>query len=227
MREALRRWRARPQGSAGPDSWKSADVARQMLELAARELAAPDAVAPFAAFRQVVERLAAARPAGAAPLRLVDVGCGVGGYADLLERWAPGRFAYTGLDHSEPILAAARARRPDLEFRLFDALEEPLPDGFDVVLASALLDVSPDLGLLDRLLACSAPVVVLHRQRIVRGGEARIDEAPGYAGQTTWRTEVPLGLVEAAAARHGRSIAQTVQVARGVSTFVLERAGAA
>ena len=42
-----------------------------------------------------------------------------------------------------------------------------LLDGFDVVLAGALLDVMPEIGpTLDRLLAADARWVILHRQRI-------------------------------------------------------------
>jgi len=79
-----------------------------------------------------IASLLASHPAGS----LLDVGCGTGFLAELL---APsGRFAYTGLDLSEGMIRAARAKNiPGAVFRQGTADRLPFPDGaFDVVVCS-------------------------------------------------------------------------------------------
>ena len=122
------------------------------------------------------------------PASLLDIGCGVGGYAQLLERYAPGRFEYVGGDESDEILAAARARLPGLWFERRDLFEPGSVDGFDVVLAAALLDVLPDSErALETLLCADARWVVLHRQRI---GAPRVAVVSGYRGQRTTESTI-------------------------------------
>jgi len=74
---------------------------------------------------------------GAARLRLLDIGCGLGFLPDWLA--ANGLLAavdYTGLDASEAILERARLRWPSLRFVQGDPLSGGVPEGgFDAVLA--------------------------------------------------------------------------------------------
>jgi SAM-dependent methyltransferase len=211
--QALRRHR---------NSWRSADVARQMVHLSERQLAAPEEVAPYRSFLTGVTRLLE-HDHLPEPARLLDIGCGVGAYADLLDRYFPGRFDYTGADYSEEVLDVARRRAPSRSFERLDLLEDGVPGGFDVVLASALVDVIPDWErALDRLLAADARVVILHRQRI-SDHESHVDLVPGYRGQRTYATRLSVGDIERIAARHGRRIADSVPVEGEMSSFLLVR----
>lgn len=78
---------------------------------------------------------------------LLDLGCGPGLMVDYLEK--TGRLAnieYHGLDISEKMIAAARARRPDCDFVRRDPLAEPLPDkSVDYVIMNGVLTEKRDL----------------------------------------------------------------------------------
>jgi SAM-dependent methyltransferase len=209
---ALRRYR---------ESWRSSDVASQMLALTDKQLTEPESVAPYRAFAEllafVVEDPELPRPA-----TFLDIGCGMGAYGELLERHAPGRFAYTGADFSREILDVARTRWPERRFEQRDLFEPGATDGFDVVFASALVDVlaEPERAL-DMLLGADARLAILHRQRI--GSRERVSVVPGYRGQRTYSATVTLDQLEAAAERHGRRIAESVPVDDNVQSFVLVR----
>src|SRR5947199_1253493 len=74
--------------------------------------------------------------------RVVDAGCGAGGASVL----AAGRGAHVnGLDAAEALLAIARARVPDGDFRLGDVEALPYADGmFDAVIAADVLPYVAD-----------------------------------------------------------------------------------
>ena len=202
------------------EGWHSADVAAQMVALTELQLRDPEAAAPFRAFLRllpaILDDTALARPAS-----FLDIGCGVGAYAQLLERYAPGRFEYLGADDSEEILAAARARLAGVRFEHRDLFDEGAVDGFDVVLASALLDVLPEPErALDALLGSDARWVLLHRQRI---GTARVAVVSAYRGQRTTEATISAEELAAALERHGRSVVDEVVVERNVRSFLLRR----
>jgi SAM-dependent methyltransferase len=203
------------------DSWKSREVAAQMVELTNRELERPETVPPYRSFKELLQLLVD-EPELPAPARFLDIGCGAGAYAELLERWAPGRFDYLGADYSEQIVHAAQARFPNKTFERRDLFEPGALQGFDVVFASSLVDVLAQYDdALDTLLAADAPWILLHRQRIAR--HARAEVARGYRGQRTYRSYVTLEDLERAAQRHGRRIAGTVKVDGQVHSFLLTR----
>ncbi len=204
------------------DSWRSSDVARQMLELTDRQLVDPEAVPPYRAF---VELLPAVLddPLLPQPATFLDMGCGVGAYGELLARVAPGRFDYVGADYSAEILEVARRRWPDRRFEERDVFAPGALNGFDVVFASALLDVLVDAApALDVLLACDAPWIILHRQRI-DARRPRVEVAPGYKGQQTYSSYLSPRQLADAADRHGRRIAAKVAVEADIRSFVLTR----
>lgn len=209
---ALRRYR---------ESWRSSDVADQMLALTDKQLAEPDAVAPYRSFGELLGILTA-DPDLPRPASFLDIGCGVGAYGELLERHAPGRFEYTGADFSREILDAARRRWPERRFEQRDLFEPGATDGFDVVFASALVDVlaEPDRAL-DALLGADARVAIVHRQRVDE--RTSIAVVPGYRGQRTYSATVTLEQLEAAASRHGRRVAAAVTVDDNIRSFVLVR----
>lgn len=206
------------------DSWRSPDVARQMVELSDEQLHRSEESAPFRSFRSLLDALVADErlPRRA---RLLDIGCGAGAYGELLERWAPGRFEYVGADFADEIVEAARKRWPSRTFEQRDVYAPGALDGFDVVLASGLVDVLPDYErALQALLACDAPWLLLHRQRIV-GGRSRVEVSSGYDGQRTYRSYVTRGEIERVAALHGRDVGVTVPIDADISSFLLVREG--
>jgi SAM-dependent methyltransferase len=203
-------------------SWRDDEVAAQMAKLTEEQLRGPATVPPYEAFRRLLPTLLE-QPELRSPASFLDLGCGAGGYADLLERYAPGRFTYTGADYSEEVLAVARARAPGRRYERRDLYEPGAVDGFDVVFVSALVDVLPDPErALDILLASDAPYVVLHRQRIGNGGN-RVDVVPGYGRQRTYRSTITQEFLERTARRHSRSIVATADVQDDVRSFLLAR----
>src|SRR5207244_3020076 len=74
--------------------------------------------------------------------RVLDAGCGAGGASVL----AAGRGAHVnGLDAAEALLAIARARVPDADFRAGDLDALPYADGtFDAVIAADVLQYVAD-----------------------------------------------------------------------------------
>ena len=203
------------------DTWTSPDVASQMLELTNRQLEHPDDVAPYRAFRELLELLVQEERLPR-PATFLDIGCGMGAYGELLERWAAGRFEYTGADYAEAVVARAQERWPAGRFVRRDVHEPLALDGFDVLFASALLDVLADYEpVLDALCAADAPWLLLHRQRI--GRRSGVEVVPGYRGQRTYRSTLTPEQLREVAARHGRRIAASVDVEGDVQSFLLVR----
>ena len=210
--------RRRDTGTAGA----AATSHGRCSELTEEQLRAPEAVVPYVAFRELVAPLVD-DPALPRPARLLDIGAGAGAYGELLERWWPGRFEYVGADYSEEILALARERWPGRTFVHKDVFEPGALDGYDIVLASALLDVLPEVEpALDALLGSDAAWVALHRQRLDER-RSRVEVAHGYRGQHTYRSYVTREQLEQAARRHGRRIAGEVVVDGDVRSYLLAR----
>jgi len=193
-----------------------------MVDLARRELGQTEPPPPFRVFVAAVAGILE-QPGITLPVRVLDVGCGVGAYATLLERHFPGSFEYAGWDASTAVVRAARATSPGGDFVVASLLEDAVPAGVDLVLASALIDVLPEpLPALDRLFGAPARFVLLHRQRITEGA-TRVERAPGYEGQTTYRSLVTIGDIEAIAARHDRRIGRVDHVLEDIFSFLVER----
>ena len=80
------------------------------------------------------------RDSGRAPLRVLDVACGGGDVAGALAQKARGRdWKIEGCDLSPVALERARRRNPDVAFFSHDALAQPIPPRFDVVLCTLFL----------------------------------------------------------------------------------------
>ena len=228
---ARHRWIARARGAiAGngrskdhAESWKAADVAEQMLQLARTQLEDPDSVAPYRAFFAAMDYALAELPLPQ-PARLLDLGCGVGHYSELLERRYPGRFDYTGCDYSEAMVEAARTEWNGRRFVVDDLFATNLDlREFDVVVAGALVDITEDYErALDVLFGSPAPFVLLHRQQVT-DGPSRIEVVPGYSGQTTYRTYLNLGDLEQIASRHGHSILASFDVQDDIHSYLFGR----
>jgi SAM-dependent methyltransferase len=99
--------------------------------------------------------------------RALDVGCGTGALtAELVQLLGAGAVA--AVDPSEPFVAAARSRFPDVDVRLLSAEELPYPDSsFDCALASLVVSFMTD------------PVAGLAEM-------ARVTRPGGLVGATVW-----------------------------------------
>ena len=103
-----------------------------------------------------VRDLLAAVPDQAAP-SAVDLGCGPGNSTELLVRRFPDAEV-TGLDSSPDMIAAARARLPQLRFEVADISAWDAAGPFGAILANAVLQWLPGhAALLPRLAAKLAP----------------------------------------------------------------------
>jgi len=80
-------------------------------------------------------------------MRVLEVGCGAGGYTEMLAVALQGKGQWVGLDHDEALLAQARrgvALNLPVSFEKGSALALPFPDGsFDAVVSAFLLCVLP------------------------------------------------------------------------------------
>ncbi|HWY77698.1 MAG TPA: glycosyltransferase [Verrucomicrobiae bacterium] len=86
-------------------------------------------------------------------LRVLEVGCSVG---DLLAATKPARG--TGIDFSPEMIKLAKARHPDLEFHVAEALDLPVKEKFDYILLSDLVNDLPDVqAVLERLTDVAHP----------------------------------------------------------------------
>ena len=86
-------------------------------------------------------------------LRVLEVGCGLG---DLLAAVKPARGV--GVDFSPAMIALARARYPELEFLVADAVEAPAAEKFDYILLADLVNDLPDVqAVFERLQSLAHP----------------------------------------------------------------------
>lgn len=203
------------------DSWKNLSIVDEMLVVAREALREPESVPPFRTFIETMNALVGAYRL-VQPARLLDFGCGVGHYSEMLERYFPGRFLYTGCDYAPEMIEAARVEWPGRNFVVNDLFANSLDlAAFDVVLAGGLVDITPEYErALAILLGSKAPYVILHRQEMT-SGPSRWEVRPGYKGQTTFRTYLNREEFEEIAERHGRKIAQVFRVDDEIHTFLL------
>jgi SAM-dependent methyltransferase len=74
-----------------------------------------------------------------APASVIDAGCGCGLFLDYCKLHWPGRVAYTGIDASVKMIAAARQRHPDATWVIGDMIDADPPHHADWVVANGLL----------------------------------------------------------------------------------------
>jgi SAM-dependent methyltransferase len=224
VRWALRRVRSQFGPRDHSQSWKDEGVTRQMLALAREQLRQAETVPPYRAFLEAIEwALTELEPPE--PARLLDFGCGVGHYSEMLARRYPERFEYVGCDYSPAMIDAARAEWPHREFIVNDLFANTLDLGkFDIVVASALVDITDDYErALDILLGSGARIILLHRQQVTEG-RSRSEVAPGYAGQTTYRSYLNRRDLERIASRHGRQMVASFHVEGDIHSFLFGEA---
>jgi 2-polyprenyl-3-methyl-5-hydroxy-6-metoxy-1,4-benzoquinol methylase len=155
--------------------WDKADVADAQLALVTTELGHVDTVGPFIAFGWAMEQIAP--PKGAT---LLDVGCGVGHYGALCERYWPG-VLYYGSDAFEPMIARARLLAPLGGFSVCPFGDNAF-GAYDIVLISQVVETMPDPPAMLRLaLSLCLHTVILHRIRLTLDASHEIEETT-YCG---------------------------------------------
>jgi len=139
---------------------------------------------PWPGFQRICARLLQSMAAGveASQLRVLDVGCGDGRFAQYLHEYSPvtAQVHYLGCDASAALLARARGRGlPEhVAFEQLDFLQDPeataLPDGpFDLVCLLGVLHHVPGEHT---------------RRRLLRELAARVSQRPkGLLAITFWR----------------------------------------
>jgi len=114
----------------------------------------------------------------------LDAGCGVGHYSELLARHYPG-IEYKGFDFSSSMVDEARRLWPGRTFTVADMVGYDYA-GYDVVLASSLIEVMDDWARgSEALCRTLTGKLILHRVRIHSGKTVRNDTT-GYPGQPTY-----------------------------------------
>lgn len=155
--------------------WDKTDVAQAQLTLVTTELANMDTVGPFIAFRCAMQQIGP--PKGAT---LLDVGCGVGHYGVLCERYFPG-VRYYGSDAYEPMIARARLLAPLGGFSVCEFTDNAF-GAYDIVLISQVVEMMPDPPAMLRLaLFRCEHTVILHRIRLTPDASHAIEETT-YCG---------------------------------------------
>jgi len=159
-------------------SWQDAEVARAMGTLALEDLGKPDwrTHPPFRHFLQAMRHVSGKS--------LVDMGCGVGHYSEVLARAFP-KIRYTGVDFSPAMVEEARRLWPGRDFWVGDVTTfncEP----YDIVLASSLVEVMDDwLAGVEGICKTARGQILLHRVRIHSAPTERQDTM-GYGSQLTY-----------------------------------------
>ena len=144
------------------NSWRdSAEVFKHQLSLNRRELQSSYPVhwRPLVKSLEFLTTECSAR-------RLVDIGCGVGVYSELIRNHFP-EMSYVGYDYSDSALEIARRSWPsDTDFRLAkyqDISPSDMEDG-DVIVVNGLLDILPNGDeALEHLLSLSCKSLLLQR----------------------------------------------------------------
>lgn len=154
---------------------------------------------------------------------LLDVGCGVGHYSEVLLRNYP-HMKYSGCDFSTAMIEEARRLWPGREFFIADMLDVDYAP-YDIVLASSLIEVMDDWAKgVEALCRTVQGKLILSRVRIHSGPTVRNDDT-GYPGQPTFchvhNERELLELFE----RGGLDVTWSVAwIAWPQKTYILERA---
>jgi len=114
---------------------------------------------------------------------LLDIGCGVGGYAFVCKKLFP-ETAYTGADISKHMIWFAKRICPTATFyvrELFDNFAEGC--NYDVVLTSSTIEYTPDpWEALEFLLSHASRNLILHRLHLTGGQSHEVHEL-SYCGK--------------------------------------------
>ena len=160
--------------------WDRPDVAQAQLTLVTSELAHMDIVGPFVAFRWALQQIEPSKGMMMLGTTLLDVGCGVGHYGVLCERYYPG-LLYHGSDVYEPMIERARLLAPLGRFSVCP-FEDNDFGAYDIVLISQVVETMHNPPAMLRLaLGLCKHIVILNRIRLTLDASHAIEETT-YCG---------------------------------------------
>lgn len=160
--------------------WDLPQVAAAQYALVTQELMNESEIGPYAAFRWAMDIIGLERGS------LLDVGCGVGHYAVLCERFYPA-IRYHGTDLSDAMLVYARGLAPLATFSVCEFHDNKFAD-YDIILTGQTIEQTDDPPeALDWLLTHARRYVILNRIRLTPDESHRFVEST-YCGQMgrTW-----------------------------------------
>lgn len=156
---------------------------------------------------------------------LLDIGCGTGNYADVMQRLTQARVF--GLDQSAGMLGKARQKNAQIDFRLGDAQQMPFDDAlFEFVYMTDVIHHVPDIH---RLFAEMARVLKPRGQAcIATQSHAQIERRPIAqffpATVTIDKARYPdIPQIVAAASAHGLALLRVETVHEGAPTVLDQR----
>jgi SAM-dependent methyltransferase len=153
-------------------SWQSREVAEGQLKLVLDELSRfPARVAPHLAILQAMRSI---KPEG---MTLLDVGCGVGAYSQVLK---PFKVEYFGTDFSPHMIELARKNFVG-NFSVCEFSENHFGD-YDIVLAGAVMEYAGRWDALNLILDNFHRYAILHRMRFRK--ESKAFQEKTYAGHS-------------------------------------------
>lgn len=194
--------------------WTLPEIADAQLALVRQQLAddaAGHPPAPFAAFHRAMTFLTARIGEW---FSMLDVGCGVGHYGNLIARKCP-TIAYIGTDISSAMIERARKLFSPLGFHQISStpfmrceFEDNRFESFDVVLVSQALEMTADpVASLHLVLERARKYVLLHRLRVPPMTEpSRRTIERTYLGHTAPNMEWNLQEIEDIAKGYGEII---------------------
>lgn len=160
-------------------SWLNPRVASYMRDLTSLELD-PKTYKQHPPFKYFLEALQHV-PGSTS---LVDAGCGVGHYGEVLFRHHP-RVSYAGFDFSEAMIEQAKKLWPGRTFFVADMIEFDYSP-YDIVLASSLIEVMDDWAKgVKAMCETARRTIILSRVRLHTARTVR-NETTGYPGQATY-----------------------------------------
>jgi SAM-dependent methyltransferase len=169
---------------------------------------------PWPGFMRALAQTAAVlatQAAGAARVRVLDMGCGNGRLITALRTRFGAAFEYVGVDASEPLLAIARERHPDPQLRFVRA--DFVADPPDAVLPAGPFELCALFGLLHHVPDEAA------RAELLRAAAARL--APGgVLAFTLWRFDAE-GDLERRRARAPSLSAELAQLQLDAGDYLL------
>lgn len=180
----LREEQAETEGQRLRNAWWNEALPARQRELVDRQLKAfrnGEAVDVF----DVMVRALRDLPATGARRTLLEIGCSSGFYAEVLEI-AGLNIAYSGCDYSEPFIALARERYPDLDFRQEDATMLAYPDeAFDIVVSGCcLLHIPEYRTAVAETARVAREYAIFHRTPVVLGQPDRYFRKLAYGVET-------------------------------------------
>jgi len=124
-------------------------------------------------------------------LSLLDVGCGVGLYREVLRQY-DSFVDYEGADFNETMIARAQGLFPETKFHLADARLLPFDDdSYDVVLAGAILEhIKEWRRALDEICRVAEKHLILHRTLLIAPDEPTRTERQIAFGEAIWRVYI-------------------------------------